>query len=72
MSDVHSNGIESVWSLFRRSIVGTSHKMSAKHMDRYLEEREWRVNSHDNPHTFRNAPTPIKSMGNLTYCELVA
>ena len=38
--DVHTNGIEGVWSLFKRSIVGTFHKMSVKHVDRYLEELE--------------------------------
>ena len=44
VGDVHTNGIEGVWSLFKRSIVGTFHKMSRKHMDRYLEELEWRFN----------------------------
>ena len=41
--------------LFKRSIVGTFHKMSTKHMDRYLEELEWRFNNRDNPHIFRDA-----------------
>ena len=50
MGDVHTNGIEGVWSLFKRSIVGTFHKMSLKHVDRYLEELEWRFNNRDNPH----------------------
>ena len=36
IGDVHTNSIEGVWSLFKRSIVGSFHKMSAKHMDRYL------------------------------------
>ena len=31
--DVHTNSVESVWSLFKRSVVGTYHKLSAKHLD---------------------------------------
>jgi transposase-like protein len=31
--DIHTNGIESVWSLLKRSIVGAYHKVSVKHLD---------------------------------------
>ena len=72
VGDVHTNGIEGVWSLFKRSIVGTFHKMSRKHMDRYLEELEWRFNNRDNPHIFHDTLTRIMQTGNLTYRELVA
>ena len=44
-----------VWSLLKRSIVGSFHKMSVKHMDRYLEELEWRFNNRGNPYIFRDA-----------------
>ena len=54
VGDVHTNGIEGVWSLFKRSIVGAFHKISRKHLDRYLEEMEWRFNNRDNPYMFRN------------------
>ncbi len=47
---VHTNSIENVWSLFKRSLMGAFHKMSRKHMDRYLEELEWRFNNRENPH----------------------
>ena len=69
---VHTNGIEGVWSLFKRSIVGTFHKMSRKHMDRYLEELEWRFNNRDNPHIFHDTLARIMNTGNLTYRKLVA
>ncbi len=52
--DVHTNGIEGVWNLFKRSLLGAFHKMSTKHMDRYLEELEWRYNNRKNPHIFRD------------------
>ena len=35
---VSTNGIESFWSMLKRSHVGTFHKMSPKHMDRYVQE----------------------------------
>ena len=72
VGDVHTNGIEGVWSLFKRSIVGTFHKMSRKHMDRYLEELEWRFNNRDNPHIFHDTLERIMNTENLTYRELVA
>ena len=45
VGDVHTNSIENVWSLFKRSIMGAFHKISTKHLDRYLEELEWRFNN---------------------------
>ena len=36
---VHTNGLERVWSLFKRSIVGSYHQISVKHLDRYLRIR---------------------------------
>src|SRR5947209_10689755 len=30
--DVHTNNVESVWSLLKRSVVGTYHKLSIKHL----------------------------------------
>ena len=72
VGDVHTNSIEGVWSLFKRSIVGSFHKMSAKHMDRYLEELEWRFNNRDNPYIFRDALTRIMHTDPLEYRELIA
>ena len=46
--DVHTNSVESVWSLFKRTVVGTYHKLSAKHLDAYLDELEHRFNNRDN------------------------
>ena len=46
--DVHTNSIEGVWSLFKRSIIGAFHKVSEKHLDRYLEELEWRYGNREN------------------------
>ena len=42
--DVHTNGIESNWSLFRRGIYGTFHHISPKHAGRYANEFAGRHN----------------------------
>lgn len=36
--DVHTNGIESLWSMFKRSYVSTYHQMSKAHLHRYINE----------------------------------
>ena len=38
---LHTNGIESVWALFKHQIVGTHHYLSRKHLSRYLGEMTW-------------------------------
>lgn len=41
---IHTNTIESFWSLLKRGIVGAFHHISVKHLDRYLAEFSWRFN----------------------------
>ena len=43
--DVHTNGVENVWSLFKRGIVGVYHKVSAKYLPLYLNEFSYRFNN---------------------------
>ena len=45
--DVTTNGMESFWSLFKRSYHGTFHKLSHKHLDRYVREFSGRQNIRD-------------------------
>lgn len=42
--DVHTNGIESFWSMLKRSYMGTWHYVSSKHLHRYLAEMTARHN----------------------------
>lgn len=68
--DVHTQSIENVWSLFKRSIVGSYHHLSAKHLPAYLDEMEWRFNNRDNRFLFRDtclallkaAPLPLAKL----------
>ena len=72
VGDVHTNSIEGVWSLFKRSIIGAFHKVSEKHLDRYLEELEWRYSNRDNDHIFVDTLRRIVHSEHLTYARLVA
>ena len=72
VGDVHVNSIENVWSLFKRSITGAFHKVSKKHIDRYLEELEWRFNNRENDHIFRDTLERIMNTGAMPYKTLTA
>ena len=72
VGDVHTNSIEGVWSLFKRSIIGAFHKVSAKHIDRYLDELEWRFSNRGNDHIFVHTLRRIVNTEHLTYQALVA
>ena len=43
-ADVHTNGIESLWSMLKRGYVGTFHHFSPKHCHRYVQEFAGRQN----------------------------
>jgi transposase-like protein len=70
--DIHTNSIEGVWSLFKRSVVGSYHQVSAKHLDRYLDEFEFRFNNRKNPYLFRDTLLRLLGSGTLTYSQLTA
>ncbi len=40
----HTNGMESVWAVLKRSITGTYHHVSVQHLQRYLNEATFRLN----------------------------
>ncbi len=70
--EVHTNSIENVWSLLKRSIVGSYHQVSAKHLDAYLDELEFRFNNRENPYLFRDALCKLLVSNNLPYAQLIS
>lgn len=68
--DVHTNTMENVWSLFKRSIIGSYHKISVKHLDRYLDEFEFRFNNRNNPFLFRDTLLRLLQTSNIEYKNL--
>ena len=44
---VHTNTVENVWSLLKRSIIGSFHHVSVKHLELYLAELAWRVSNRE-------------------------
>ncbi|MBI4321312.1 MAG: IS1595 family transposase, partial [Chloroflexi bacterium] len=69
--DVTTNDIEGVWSLFKRSVIGTYHQLSEKHLDAYLDELEWRFKNRENPYLFRDTLVKLINSENLPYQQLV-
>jgi len=70
--DVHTNGIEGAWSLFKRSVVGSYHQLSCKHLPAYLDEFEFRFNNRDNKDIFTAAMREVVQAEHLEYRKLVA
>jgi hypothetical protein len=52
VGSIHTNTIEGFWSILKRGIVGTYHKMSETYMPLYVNEFEFRHNNRDNPDAF--------------------
>ena len=70
---VHTNGIESFWSMLKRAHKGTFHKMSPKHLQRYVNEFAGRHNIRD-ANTIDQMKSMVASMvgKRLRYEDLIA
>jgi len=71
--DVHTNTIENVWSLLKRAVIGTYHKVSIKHLQRYLEEFTYRFNRRgQQPEMFAETVQELLRRIQLPYKKLTA
>src|ERR1017187_1871318 len=73
---VHTNGLENFWSLFKRHVRGTYVAVEPFHLDRYLDEQMYRYNNRGNKEQPMDDYTRFeKVLGQvahkrLTYAEL--
>ncbi len=71
--DVHTNGMESFWSGLKRAHKGTFHKLSSKHLDRYVQEFASKHNLRESD-TLEQMRSVVSGMDGrrLRYNDLVA
>jgi transposase-like protein len=70
--DITTNGIESAFSLLKRGIVGSWHKVSAKHLSANLDEMTFRFNNRSNPYLFRDTLMKLIEAPVLEYKQLTS
>jgi len=72
MGDIHTNTVESAFSLLKRGIMGTWHRLSAKHLASYLEEMEFRFNRRNRSDLFVDTLRHMVTAPVLTFERLTA
>jgi len=70
--NIHTNTIENFWSLFKRGVIGSFHKVSIKHLHRYLSEFQYRFNNRDAENLFALVVIRLLIGSAMQYRELVA
>jgi len=70
--DIHTNTMESFWSVFKRGLIGIYHQVSEKHLERYLDEFSTRFNARFLGHQDRIETFLRVSESYLSYKRLVA
>ena len=69
----HTNGIESFWSMLKRAHKGTFHKISPKHLQRYVSEFSGKHNVRDSGTVAQMHDTVARLVGSdLLYRDLIA
>ena len=69
----HTNGIESFWSMLKRAHKGTYHKISVKHLQRYVDEFSGRHGVRELDTREQMQSVVARMVGKrLTYLDLIA
>lgn len=70
---VHTNGMESFWSMLKRAHMGTFHKLSPKHLDRYVQEFAGKHNLRNSDTIDQMRTVFVRLIGRtLPYQQLIA
>lgn len=69
---VHTNTVESAFSLLKRGLIGSFHRVSIKHLHRYLAEFEHRFNSRKDDNRFEQMVSRMCQSDHMPYAELTA
>jgi fructose 1,6-bisphosphatase len=68
---IHTNTVESSFSLLKRGLIGSFHRVSIKHLYRYLWEFETRFNQRKSPDRFTDLVMRVAQTSPLSYRKLV-
>jgi transposase-like protein len=71
-SRIHTNTVESSFSLLKRGLIGSFHRVSTKHLQRYLNEFEYRFNERNSTKQFENCVAQMCVTKPLTFKSLVS
>lgn len=69
--NIHTNTVENSFSLLKRGILGSWHKVSAKHLMRYLAEMEFRFNRRHRKDLFVDTLRHMVTANPLSFADLV-
>lgn len=72
VGDVHTNTIESAFSLLKRGVIGSWHKISGKHLPAYLDEMVFRFNRRKSDVLFLDTLRHMVTSPVLTFERLTA
>ena len=71
-TDIHTNTVESAFSLLKRGIMGSWHKISAKHLQAYLDEMTFRFDRRKRSDLFVDTLRHMVTADPLTFEKLTA
>lgn len=71
-TDIHTNTVESSFSLLKRGLIGSFHRVTIKHLHRYLSEFEFRFNARKDVDRFSDTLRRMLGISPMPYVELIA
>ena len=71
-SRIHTNTVESSFSLLKRGLIGSFHRVSIKHLHRYLTEFEYRFNARRDAERFEKTVSEMLQTKPMPMKQLIA